>query len=72
MKKSAVKKSAAVQVTLRRLGKPAGSAKVGEIVLVINPKLFGSTGSNWLLGKSFPTRDAALAAAKSAGATIAS
>ena len=66
--KSATNQS--VTVTLRRLGKPAGSGKVGEYILVVNPKVFGSTGDNWLGGKSFPSRDAALAAAPRLGGRV--
>ncbi len=61
-----------VEVTLRRLAKPAGAGKVGEFVLIVNPKLYGSTGANWLGGKSYPTRDEAAAAAANLGGRIAS
>jgi hypothetical protein len=60
-----------VVVTIRRLGKPAGTGKQGEVVLVLDPKIFGSAGSNWLHGKSYSDKAAALAAAKAAGATVA-
>lgn len=73
-KKTSSKPSAKqpVTVTLRRLGKPAGSGKVGEYILVINPKVFGSTGENWLGGKSFASRELALAAAPKLGGRVAS
>lgn len=71
-KKSATKPSAKqVDVYLRRIGKAAGSARVGEFVLIINPKTFGSTGDNWLGGRAFASRDAALAAAPKLGGRIA-
>ncbi len=69
MPKSA-KKSTAVPVFVRRIGKPAGAAKIGEFVLIVNPKVFGSTGQNWLGGKSFATREAALEAAPKLGGRV--
>ena len=74
-KKSASKQSAKqlVEVTLRRLGKPVGDVPAGRYILVINPKLFGSTGDNWLGGAkaTFESREAALAAAPKLGGRVA-
>jgi hypothetical protein len=74
-KKSASKPSAKqlVEVTLRRLGKPVGEVPAGRFILVINPKVFGSTGDNWLGGvkATFESRDAALAGAAKLGGRVA-
>ncbi len=59
-------------VTMRRLAQAAGHGKPGEIVLLLNPKVYGSTGDNWLNGRAYPDREAALVAARKAGATVAS
>jgi len=61
-----------VEVWIRRVGKPAGSAKPGEFLLILYPKQFGSTGDNWLGSKSFSTREAAIEAAGKLGPRIAS
>ncbi len=73
VKKSAAKPAAKslVEVTLRRLGKPVGDVPAGRYILVINPKIFGSTGDNWLGQKTFATRDEAFAAAPKLGGKVA-
>jgi len=74
--KKSVKK-AAVTVTLRRLARDfksaAGEGKKGTIALVLDPRKFGDSavGVNWLNGRTYADRAAALAAAKAAGATVA-
>jgi hypothetical protein len=75
--KTAVRKPAAkqlVQVTVRRFGKPVGDIPAGRFFLCINPKVFGSTGDNFLGGSkaTFATRAEALAAAPRLGGRIAS
>ena len=72
-RKSASKQSAKqlVEVTLRRLAKPAGSGKVGEYALLLSPKVYGSTGKNWLGGRTFPTKEAAIEAAPKLGGRVA-
>ena len=74
-KKSVSKQSAKqlVEVTLRRLGKSVGDVPAGRYILVINPKVFGSTGDNWLGGAkaTFESREAALAAAPKLGGRVA-
>ena len=73
--KKSVKPSATplVEVVLRRLGKPVGDVPAGRYILVINPKLFGSKGDNWLGGAkaTFESREAALAAAAKLGGRVA-
>ncbi len=56
-------------VTLRRLARdfPPGSRNKGNTVLILNPKVFGSLGDNWLGGRSFPTPHEAVEAAAEAG-----
>ncbi|HYT14410.1 MAG TPA: hypothetical protein VEL12_16605 [Candidatus Nitrosopolaris sp.] len=71
MKKFTVKKSAGVTVTLRTLARDFGAGKKGEVALILNPKLYGSQGKNWLGGRTYKDKSAAIAAAKAAGATIA-
>jgi hypothetical protein len=75
--KTAVRKTAAtksakqlVEVTLRRSAGGGGVPK-GHYVLIINPKTFGSSGANWLGGKSFESKEAALAAAAKLGGRVA-
>ena len=58
-----------IDVTLRRSAGGGGVPK-GHYLLIINPKIFGSTGANWLGGKSFESREAALAAAPKLGGRI--
>ena len=58
-------------VTVRRVGKPAGDAKQGQYVIILDPRVFGSTGKNWLGRRTFDTRELALAAAAKAGAKVA-
>jgi len=73
-KKPASKPSAKplVEVVLRRLGKPVGDIPAGRVILIINPKVFGST-ENWLGGVKahFATRDEAAAAAPKLGGKVA-
>jgi len=72
MKKSTtVKKAAAIEVVVRRIGKAAGPAKPGQYVLIINPKVYGSDGKNWLGGRAFDTKELALAAAPKLGGRVA-
>jgi hypothetical protein len=56
-------------VTLRRLARdfPPDAGNKGNTVLILNPKVFGSFGDNWLGGRSFPTPHAAVQAAAEAG-----
>lgn len=72
VKKSAAKPAAKslVEVTLRRSAGGGGVPK-GHYILIINPKIFGSTGDNWLGGKSFESREAAIAAAPKLGGRVA-
>jgi hypothetical protein len=63
---------AAVTVTPRRLARDFGAGKKGHTVLILDPKVFGSAGDNWLNGRSYATRQEAEAAAKAAGAKLAS
>jgi hypothetical protein len=74
-KKSASKSSAKqlVEVTLRRLGKPVGDIPAGRFILVVNPKVFGSSGDNWLGGAkaTFESKNAAIAAAPKLGGRVA-
>jgi hypothetical protein len=68
-----VAKSTKVQVvTPRRLARDFAAGKKGEIVLIIDPNIYGSTGDNWLNGRSYGTKELALAAAAKAGAQVAS
>ncbi len=67
MKKFTVKKSAGVTVTLRTLARDFGAGKKGEVALILNPKLYGSQGKNWLGGRTYKDKSAAIAAAKAAG-----
>jgi len=51
VRKTSVNKSfQLIEVTLRRLGNAVGDIPAGRYILVINPKVFGSTGDNWLGG----------------------
>jgi hypothetical protein len=59
-----------VEVTLRRSAGGGGVPK-GHYILVINPRVFGSTGDNWLGGKSFESKEAAIAAAPKLGGRVA-
>ena len=61
-----------VTVTPRRLARDFGAGKKGQIVLILDPKIFGSTGDNWLNGRSYATREEAEQAAVKAGAKLAS
>jgi hypothetical protein len=63
-------KKAAVSVTLRRLARDFGPGKKGTVACLLNPKVYGSEGTNWLNGRTYADRDAAIAAAKAAGATV--
>jgi hypothetical protein len=73
-KTAATKSAKLIDVTLRRLGKPVGSIPAGRYILVLNPKLFGSTGDNWLGGSkaTFESREAAIESAPKLGGRIAS
>jgi hypothetical protein len=68
-KKSALKKSVVV-VTPRRLARDFGPGKKGTIALILDAKKFGAGPENWLLGKTFASKELALAAAKAAGAEV--
>jgi hypothetical protein len=70
-KSTIVKKTAAVEVHLRRVSKPAGDAKPGQFVLIIDTKIYGSSGKNWLGGRAFDSRDDAIAAAAKLGGRVA-
>jgi hypothetical protein len=70
--KPTAKKQAVVTVTPRRLARDFGAGKKGHIVLILDPKVFGSTGDNWLNGRSYATREEAEQAATKAGAKLAS
>lgn len=59
-----------VTVTLRRLARDSGPARKGQVVLVLDPRVFGSKGENWLNHIAYDTREDALAAAKKAKATV--
>lgn len=59
-----------VTVTIRKLGKDVGRFKKGQVVLVLNPRVFGSKGENWLGQVAYDTREEAIAAAKKMKATV--
>lgn len=61
-------------VTLRRLARdfPPGAGNKGNTVLILNPKVFGSLGDNWLGGRSYETAGKAVEAAAQAGVSTVS
>lgn len=73
-KSKAVVEAPKVVVHLRRVGRDVeGTAAVrGTYVLILNPKVFGSAGANWLGGAAgvYATKEAAIAGAGAAGATL--
>lgn len=58
-------------VYMRRLARDFGNGKKGTFALILNPKVFGSTGENWLGGVTYADRSAAMAAAAAAGRPVA-
>lgn len=63
-------KAVGTPVYMRRLARDFGEGKKGTIALILNPKVFGSTGANWLNGRTYADRAAAMAAAAAAGAIV--
>lgn len=69
-RKKSVEKVVVGPVTLRRLARDFGAGKKGTIALIMNPKVFGSDGANWLNGVTYADKTAAMAAAAKAGAKV--
>ena len=71
-KPSAAAKSTKQIVVVRRLARDFGKAKKGTIALILDANVYGSSdGSNWLNGRTYATKEDALAAAKAAGVSVA-
>lgn len=70
-RKKAQAEAPKVNVTLRRSNGGGGVPK-GSYVLLLNPKVFGSTGANFHGGEKaiYSTRELAIAAAAKSGATV--
>jgi hypothetical protein len=69
-----VRPTSTTHVTLRRLARdfPPGAGNKGDTVLILNPKVFGSLGDNWLGRRSYETPDEAMEAAAKAGVKMVS
>ena len=70
VKVAATKKLAVKQVSLRRLSHDSGAMKKGTIALIIDAKLFGAGAPNFLGGRTYETRELAIAAARKLGVKV--